>query len=117
MSEIPKDKWTWYGTSGHYICAHRCLFHLCTKVGKYLVSTVGEMPSDPSDTDSSLVEIGIGRKYETMVFRWKGICKEPDCRCGMPFIIPSEIEMLPANQRGDAAKNHYKACLRYSRKQ
>ena len=37
----PQD-WKWFRHPGHFICARWCRFHLCTQVGKWLVSTVGE---------------------------------------------------------------------------
>ena len=33
----------WFGSPGHFICSFDCRFHLCTQVGDYLVSTVGEL--------------------------------------------------------------------------
>ena len=45
---IPVSDWIWFGTPGHFICANYCRFHLCTRVGDYLVSTVGEyVPPEP----------------------------------------------------------------------
>lgn len=37
-----KKEWKWFGVAGHFICAHYCRFHMCTQVGEYLISTVGE---------------------------------------------------------------------------
>ena len=34
--------WKWFGHAGHLCVGRWCQFHLCTSVGKYLVSTVGE---------------------------------------------------------------------------
>jgi len=39
---IPESKWKWFGDAGHFICSQWCQFHLCTLVGKYLISTVGK---------------------------------------------------------------------------
>jgi hypothetical protein len=36
----------WFGHAGHFICAEWCRFHLCTQVGPYLISTVGEYVPD-----------------------------------------------------------------------
>ena len=41
--KVTKDKWVWMGHAGHFICGHDCRFHMATRVGKYLVSTVGEL--------------------------------------------------------------------------
>ncbi len=42
MKKIPESKWEWFGNAGHFMCSQWCRFHLCTKVGPWLVSTVGE---------------------------------------------------------------------------
>lgn len=58
----------WFGQAGHFICANRCRFHLHTHVeGGFCVSTVGEFYERPEDLDPTTV--GVGRLYETMVFR------------------------------------------------
>ena len=117
---ITQDKWVWYGTPGHYVCANACQFHLCTKVGKFLISTIGEKVSSESIrkilgiSGGAYEEVGCGRLYETMVFRWKGVCTSLPCNCRLPNIIPNEIDFAPANQRGVAAKNHLKICLKYA---
>jgi hypothetical protein len=94
----------WFGHAGHFILGHRCRFHLCTQVGKYLVSTVGELWHergsreiharivDPAwfdanrhrlgdDFDAAYFKrfgydaIGCDRKYETMVFKAGARCR------------------------------------------
>ena len=89
--------WKWFGTPGHLCVAKWCRFHLCTKVGKYLVSTVGEYIHPyshgfKSERDEGEwlnknlfgEEIGFGRKFETMVFRAGKPCTTKDCNCGLP---------------------------------
>lgn len=39
---ISKSDWKWFGNAGHLCVGSKCRFHLCTQVGGYLVSTVGE---------------------------------------------------------------------------
>lgn len=58
----------WRGTPGHFIGANNCCFHLTTDVnGTHRVSTVGCY--HPLGIKSKrAVEIGLGRKFETMVF-------------------------------------------------
>ena len=104
---MPRSDWKWFGNAGYLIVGHMCRFHLCTQVGGYLISTVGqywpERPSreihasvyDPEwlsrnrhrqgdDFDHAYMkrfgyeEIGCGRTFETMVFRAGPICK---CGC------------------------------------
>ena len=38
-----KDKWIWMGHPGHFILGDKCVFHLCTYIGGYIVTTVGEL--------------------------------------------------------------------------
>lgn len=60
-------------------------------------------------------DIGLGRKYETMVFKTKGRCNNLECGCGLPFIHGPEIDFLPANIASIAQANHTKLCLKYSK--
>jgi len=75
---IPKSEWVWYGFPGHFICGRRCVYHLCTRIGNRLVSTVGAFypngPAKPMET------IGSGDKsfYETTVFRCDGETDDGD---------------------------------------
>ncbi len=39
---LDQSQWKWYGHAGHFICSRWCRFHLCTEVGNFLISTVGE---------------------------------------------------------------------------
>lgn len=108
---VPETKWRWYGMAGHFICGDKCLHHLCTKVGNYLVSTVGDYrPKEGAEPE----QIGCDRLYETMVFKLAG--GECDCGCGLPVIVPSEIDYLPANDAPTADKNHIKLCRKIARK-
>ena len=46
---MKKENWKWFGNAGHLCISQYCRFHLCTKIGKYLISTVGEyLPSQSS---------------------------------------------------------------------
>ena len=143
---IPKEDWKWFGSAGHFICAHDCRFHLCTLVGNYVVSTVGELWSDRVVREIhakvhapgwfaeygglkgdafdhaymkkfGFSDIGYRRKYETMVFRLKEICNEEECgRCGLPRIIPRELDMDGYNVAGDAQRGHYAMCEKWAAK-
>ncbi len=113
----PVAEWRWFGCAGHLIVASNCRFHLCTQVGRFLVSTVGEYVPDETIReidaqargvvlegrgDARLAdymrkigfqEIGYGRTYETMVFRTTGdVCHHPECACGLPSVNYSELE-------------------------
>ena len=139
------DHWEWFGHAGHFICADKCRFHLTTKVGKYLVSTVGEWWPERSsrevhakvhdaawltanahrrgdDFDFQYMkrfgfeEIGCDRKYETMVFKAGKRCGVAGCGCRLPDIGSIELEYLPYNDAGSAAKGHLALCRKWSKK-
>lgn len=59
---------TWDGYAGHFICSDRCLFRLCTQVGKYRVSTVGDLYINPEDEKPETVAGLKNAYFETMVF-------------------------------------------------
>ncbi len=95
---IPKEQWVWMPHAGHLIVGNDCRFHLATRVGKYIVSTVGEYNPDQAvkrihaeihdqkwyaanrhelgdkfdylyQKQFGWTEIGLSRTYETMVFK------------------------------------------------
>lgn len=105
---IPKTDWKWYGLPGHFIGASRCYFHLCTVIGDYIISTVGHY--HPRD-DEPPQQIGLGRLYETMVFKGGRLCS---CGCGMPTHNGRELECVGYNTVKDANDGHMVVCERYS---
>ncbi len=133
---IPKQDWEWFGNAGHFICGRWCQFHLCTLIGEYLVSTVGQyLPSesareiiadirgvalegrgDAREADYmrkiGFEDIGCDRKFETMVFRVDGRCTVKNCGCGLPTIIPNELDFAGYNTAGDATQGHYEMCAK-----
>lgn len=111
------QNWVWHGHAGHLCVSNRCYFHLCTDVGNYLVSTVGDFHPNVGRYGEKYIdinkveEIGLGRLYETMVFKKKeGTC---DCGCGLPNIDLTDIDMMAANLPQDARKNHMLMCYKY----
>ena len=133
-----KTDWKWYGNAGHFICARWCEFHLCTEVGKYLISTVGQyMPPESvreilaqsrgvkleGQGDTRLADyskkigyetLGFERTFETMVFRvGADRCTDSDCDCGLPLFHGDELEMIPYNRAGDACAGHLAMCEKY----
>lgn len=111
---IPMDEWEWFGNAGHFICGHNCRFHLCTLVGGYLVSTVGQLPKRGPDSND-YEEIGFGRKFETMVFKAGEKCSVKDCGCGLPQIEGSELDTGMYNNAGAATRGHMKLCRKYAK--
>ena len=124
----PCNKWQWYGHAAHFCCGRWCRFHLATKVGSYLVSTVGEYVHPRHSNGSEKAErewlklnypggdIGFGRKYETMVFRAGKPCAAPDCGCGLPTTDGNELDMLGCNTARAARAGHMKLCRKWAQK-
>ncbi len=125
---IPESKWKWFGHAGHFICGQWCRFHLTTKVGRVLVSTVGQYvhPSDSGANEATEAEwlaknpngrqVGCERFYETMVFRAGKPCAAKGCACGMPKIDPSEIDFEGYQTPGEANAGHLAMCRKWARK-
>lgn len=119
MEKITRDKWIWMPHPAHYICARDCKFFLATKIGDYIISTIGEYwPDsqirkihaeihDPKWWEENKHEkgdsfdykyakhfgfddIGAGRKYETMVFKAIPSSEKGPTHCkACPFQIES----------------------------
>lgn len=121
---IPRDEWEWYGSAAHLIVGRYCRFHLATKVGPWLVSTVGEYVHPMHSAGSEITErtwleknwpgedIGIDRKYETMVFRIGGECS---CGCGLP--VPEDwdgVGFAGYNDAHAAREGHMVLCQEYA---
>lgn len=138
MISIPESEWKWFGTAGHFICGQWCRFHLCTQVGNYLVSTVGQY-FPPEGVREILAEkrgitlegrgeyreadylikvgfedIGYKRKYETMVFAAGPTCTVPECECGMPTTNGYEIDFAGANTTKEAMEMHVRLCRKFA---
>ena len=135
------DKWIWFGSAGHFICGDQCRFHLCTQIGKYLVSTVGEyLPDDgireilAKNRRIVLKGMGDARKvdylnrvgfetmgaspylYETMVFKAGKPCDAEECHCGLPF--PDDYTELDGTRwmtPKEAREGHYAFCEKWSK--
>lgn len=107
--------WTWYGHAGHLCVASSCRFHLCTKVGKYLISTVGDYYRE-----CSRETIGSGEDdfFETYVFRTLrgSSCTDKACGCGLPEIDLENIEGIRCATAVEAAKTHMNMCRKYERR-
>lgn len=135
----PREEWEWSGHAGHFILASQCRFHLCTVVGPWIVSTVGEYLPDAPVRESlaksrgialegigdarlaswmeqaGYEEIGFGRKYETMVFPAGERCEEPTCNCGARKPSSwSELEADGYNDAGSATRGHYEMCEKWA---
>ena len=140
---MKKENWIWMPHPAHFILGNECRFHLATYVGKYIVSTVGELWPDRdsrrihaevydlkwyeqnkhlrgSEFDSAYYkkfgyeEIGIGRKYETMVF--KAIKNKNKCGCKYIMKSAENVDFKGYNNPEEAYKGHLKLCNKWSKK-
>lgn len=129
---ISKDEWVWMPHAGHLCVGQSCRFRLNTRVGKYLISTVGEyvpdsavrkihremrgrltdLKGDAEEADYGFEEIGLGRKYETMVFK----ARKSEHKC-CPWEIDGtayELDMEGYNDPKEAYEGHLKLCEKYA---
>lgn len=110
-------------------------------IGDYLISTVGEyLPSESAreilansrgvvlvgrgdEREASFLtqigyeEIGLGRKYETMVFKVDpdARCTLAECGCNAPAVSDwGGLDSDGYNTAGDATKGHMAMCERWS---
>ncbi len=140
---ITKDKWIWMGHPAHFICSYDCRFFLATKVGKYIVSTVGEyFPDAPIReifAESRKIkiegigdarrndymkkigfeELGPGRLYETMVFKAVKSSKKGDRACAScPFQMASgsDLDFTGYMTGKEAYEGHMKMCKKWAKK-
>lgn len=101
------EGWKWYGYAGHLCVSRRCAYHLCTRIGDYLISTVGAYYPFGSD---KMETIGGGREdfYETFVFKCEG-----DDNNGDPIITTDEIDTKRYAKSIEAEEGHYAFCWKY----
>ena len=102
---IPRAKWEWFGYPGHCIVDTRCRFRLCTKVGDYLISTIGDLPDrDTGERDTFGIEPD--SFFKTAVFKCGGRCDRPECGCLKPIIEGTTIECECCATAGEAQALH-----------
>jgi len=108
LPKIPHSEWKWGGVAAHLIVANDCRFHMVTQVGDYIVSSIGDYR--PASKGGEMDTIGHERFYETYVFP----AAEPH-PCGCPQVSGyEEIDALPANDCGEATRNHMAMCLKWA---
>lgn len=137
---MDKRKWVWMPHAGHFILGNRCEFKLNTYVGKYIISTVGQLWNeravreihaqvhDPGWLAENIhlkgdyfdaaymkkfgyEDIGCNRKYETMVFK----AKKSKHKC-CPYIInvSKNVDFRGYNKPEDAYAGHLELCHKYA---
>lgn len=131
-----RSQWVWMPHAGHFICGPQCRFHLNTYVGGHIVSTLGEyLPDAPlrelfakdrgvqleGRGDSRLADymskigfedIGLDRKYETMVFLAK---ERKDSCCPWEMDSGSDLDFCGYNDSGEAFDGHVAMCVKWAK--
>ena len=117
---IAEKDWQWFGHAEHLCVGASCQFHLCTRVGNYLVSTVGDYYPYGQRKDSKRETIGAGENsfFECCVFRVVGEngCRDATCVCGLPEVSWSQLEGQRYATAGVARHAHMQACAKYARR-
>lgn len=105
------------GCAGHFICAGDCRFRRHTQVGKYRVSTVGDLFYRIEKSKRQTVGAGPDDFFETMVFKTTGkLCKGNE-GCGCREVVDwSGMECIRYATAGEAQKGHEKLVTKYARK-
>ena len=105
----PKNEWVWYGFAGHLSVSKRCAYHLCTRIGDRLVSTVGAFFPD---RNSPMEPIGVSPDsyYETMVFECHG-----EDEHGNPARATEVLLVRYYADSLDAERGHREICERAAR--
>ena len=106
---VNKAEWVWMPHAGHLIVGELCRFRLNTKVGAWIVSTVGEYLS----ADQEICELGIGRTYETMVFLAKEAPMSEAC-CPWRIANGENVDVEGYNDAGAAYRGHLAMCEKWS---
>jgi hypothetical protein len=97
------------GFPGHFIAVRNCCFRLCHDVGTVRVSTVGCYHPAHAVTDEP-EEIGLGRTFETYVFRLTDALND----YGLPEIDASEIDSEGYMSWQDAEAGHASMVAKYA---
>lgn len=135
QSMIPPCDWIWYGLVGHLVVGEYCQHHLLTHIGSVLVSTVG-MFIHPRHIMGRVAEgigveqafyaarqslwpgedIGLNRKFETMVFKAGNPCNIEGCNCGQPELdmTDGELDMRGYNTLLEANTGHMEMCFEWA---
>lgn len=111
---MSESDWKWFGYPGHFCAAQSCMFRMCTQVGDYLISTVGDY-RPPHKEERQTIGAGSDAYFETYVFKAGKPCEIEGCGCGLPAIDLHEIDGERAATAGEATTKHYEYCRKYDR--
>ncbi len=104
IAGVPRADWHWCGYAGHLIVAHRCAFHLHTRIGQAIVSTVGDYRRGDKREP-----IGLNRDFETYVF----LALDTERPEGVPLNY-SEIDSEGTNDSEESERQHYAMCEKWA---
>lgn len=139
---MDKANWLWMPHAGHFIGSTSCRFKLNTYVGKYIVSTVGELHWENREVQNihakirdpkwfmennhlqgdyfdnaymikfGFEDLGFNRKYETMVFEAR---KSKLKCCPWEINVKKEADMQGYKAVADATAGHLELCNKWTR--
>ncbi len=111
---IPESEWKWQGHPGHYCCVADCMFRMATRVGAFLVSTVGDRRGDGDDGPMTTIGGGDADFFETMIFG----CEDDDLPCGCAELDDGdELDVRRYATAKAARDGHMAACYTVARGQ
>ncbi len=101
--------WKWYGYAGHFIASPLCCFHMSTRVGRHLISTIGDYR--PRGPDGKQEPIGAGKDslFETYVFE----CDGDDADSNPNVLSFTEVDGIRYATSLAAERGHYEFCRKY----
>ena len=105
-------KVVWQGHAAHFVGAPDCMFHPATRVGKFLVSTVGDYRPRHTMFGGKATEVGYERFFETMVFHAEPVT---GCNCWEPADF-TELEMRGYKTHDEATAGHMAMIEEYKNK-
>lgn len=106
---VPVDKWEWFGVAAHFCAANKCRFHLATRVGGYVISTVGLYFPGHGETQAP---VGSDRNYETYVFVYGGM---RECGGCVDLANLSQIDGVHSDTCKEANAAHMAMCKKWAR--
>jgi len=112
---IPQEEWKWFGYPGHLCISNRCGFHMCTRVGNYLISTIGHC-FDKEDKELISLVPKSSDLFETMVFPYKHDTEDKfeDAYPAQYNFPQEEIDFERYTLPDKAIKGHMKFCNKYA---
>lgn len=115
MKEIRAEDWEWSGYPAHFSGSASCLWWLCTRVGDYIVSSIGDYrrlafgaTSAGHRNPAESLGSGDDQFYETMVFRAAGEVSDSFDHNG------EEIDSDRYATAEDATLGHMEMCRKWA---